>query len=56
MKKTFERFEKYLREKLTVMPDIRYFDGTDSFSTVDGKYKSKTLDESLNLFLTEEGY
>lgn len=53
---TMERFEKYMRDKKTVMPDIRYFDGTCSFSTADGKYKAKTLEQSLELFLTDEGY
>jgi hypothetical protein len=38
------------------MPDIRYFDGTVSFSDSNGKYRAKTLEECLDLFLTDEGY
>tara|TARA_R110000868_G_scaffold375069_2_gene639538 strand:+ start:311 stop:496 length:186 start_codon:yes stop_codon:yes gene_type:complete len=33
------------------LPEIRYFDGTERFSTSDGEYSAKSLEESLNLFV-----
>lgn len=34
-------------------PEIRYFDGTDTFSTADGRFEGKTLEDSLNIYLGE---
>jgi len=36
-----------------MLPQIRYFDGTNSFSTPSGQYKSETLDGALSLFLED---
>jgi hypothetical protein len=62
MKTILERLEDYLKEKngATVtgnyLPDIRFFDGTVSFSNACGEFKGKSLEESLDLFLKSKGY
>ena len=35
------------------LPEIRYFDGIQSFCTPSGQYKSDTLEGSLELFLQD---
>jgi hypothetical protein len=54
----WERLEAALKAKENsgmMLPEIRYFDGTDSFSNVKGDYKAKTLEESVELFLEQHG-
>lgn len=36
------------------LPEIRYFDGNDSYSDQYGNFKAKTLEESVKLFLREQ--
>lgn len=50
------RLEKYLKENLgEKLPEIRFFDGAMAFCEANGDYKSKTLEESIDLFLKEKG-
>lgn len=49
-----EQLTEFLKEKKNAgltLPEIRYFDGINAFSTPTGQYKAKTLEESLALFL-----
>jgi hypothetical protein len=53
-----EQLEKHLKDKGTknqiigyTLPPIRYFDGTQSFSDVNGWYKADTLEGSIKLYL-----
>jgi len=53
---TFDKLEKYLKSREHFgqkLPEIRYFDGTNSFSTSSGQYKSETLEGALSLFLED---
>ncbi len=61
----FERMEKYLKEteedgkkivKGNYLLPIRFFDGCQEFSTIDGAFRSKSLEGSLDLFLVSQGY
>jgi hypothetical protein len=54
-----EKLEAHLKDKKNLgefLPDIRYFDGTDSFSDAKGNYKAKTLEGSIELFLKQHGH
>ena len=55
---TFKKLEELLKKTGTKkqligysLPEIRYFDGTDSFSDINGWYKSDTLEGSFLLYL-----
>ncbi len=48
----FVELESYLKKHCGMpLPQIRYFDGTNKFSTVYGDYTSDTLEGSVRLFL-----
>ena len=54
---TFQQLENHLKTKVNnkliayELPQIRYFDGTNSFSDQNGWYRADTLEESLKLYL-----
>jgi hypothetical protein len=53
---TIEKLQEILKSRENIgkmLPDIRYFDGTNSFSTPSGQYKSDTLEGALELFLQD---
>ena len=52
-----KRLEKYLQEnKNEFIPNLRWFDGKEAFSTPTGQYAGDTLEESFDKFLTSVGY
>lgn len=55
-KTVYERLEAYIRKSGLMLPEIRYFDGNERFSTITGNYSSKTLEGSIDLFLKTRGY
>jgi len=53
------RLEHFLKHKENIgesLPDIRFFDGTQKFSTLSGEHKSETLDVALDKFLNKKGF
>ena len=53
---TIEKLQEILKDRKNfgkMLPDIRYFDGTQSFSTPSGQYKADTLEGALALFLQD---
>ena len=56
MMNTIEKLQEILKDRKNfgkMLPDIRYFDGTQSFSTPSGQYKADTLEGALALFLQD---
>ena len=52
-----KRLENYLKsQKGAHLPAIRFFDGTQAFSTDIGNWQAPTLEQSLDLFLTYKGF
>jgi hypothetical protein len=53
---TFEQLEEYFKKKENsgkTLPNIRHFNSTDIYCTPLGDYKTKTLEESLLLFIKD---
>lgn len=49
------KLEEYLKENMgEMLPEIRYFDGTDAYSDIHGRFKAKSVEESVRLFLKEQ--
>jgi hypothetical protein len=58
MKDTLQRLQDYMSEEKQhgrELPNIRFYDGTCAFSDPKGRFKAKTLEQSLQLFLDSVG-